>query len=105
MYAIKFRERLTKFKITLDCFFEPNPSFTDRDETGARLFCLFSTRPTDSFQVLVLHAAPYNLARKCTSLIPINPIYEDQQLKALAASCLDLILQYIPTCVHCKCPV
>ena len=35
-------------------------------------------RPRDAFQVLIslllLHAAPYNLARKCTSLRPINPI-------------------------------
>ena len=36
------------------------------------------TRPRDAFPVLisllVLHAAPYNLAQKCTSLRPINPI-------------------------------
>ena len=35
-------------------------------------------RPRDAFPVLIslllLHAAPYNLARKCTSLRPINPI-------------------------------
>ena len=35
-------------------------------------------RPRDAFQVLIslllLHAAPYNLARKCNSLRPINPI-------------------------------
>ena len=35
-------------------------------------------RPRDAFPVLLslllLHAAPYNLARKCTSLRPINPI-------------------------------
>ena len=33
-------------------------------------------RPRDAFPVLIslllLHAAPYNLARKCTSLRPIN---------------------------------
>ena len=36
------------------------------------------TRPRDEFPVLisllVLHAAPYNLAQICTSLRPINPI-------------------------------
>ena len=36
------------------------------------------TRPRVALPVLlsllVLHAAPYNLARKCTSLRPINPI-------------------------------
>ena len=35
-------------------------------------------RPRDAFPVLIslllLHAAPYNLARKCTSLRPINVI-------------------------------
>ena len=35
-------------------------------------------RPRDAFPVLIslllLHAAPYNLARKCTSLRPINSI-------------------------------
>ena len=35
-------------------------------------------RPRDAFPVLIslllLHAAPYNLARKCTSLRPINLI-------------------------------
>ena len=35
-------------------------------------------RPRDAFPVLIslllLHAAPYNLARICTSLSPINPI-------------------------------
>ena len=36
------------------------------------------TRPRDAFPVLisllVLHAAPYNLAQKCTILRPINPL-------------------------------
>ena len=35
-------------------------------------------RPRDAFpdliSLLLLHAAPYNLARKCTSFSPINPI-------------------------------
>ena len=72
---------------TLDCLFEPNVTFTDRDETGAirkvwtkdslNLF-VQQTRCTDAFRVLisllVLHAAPYILAQNSTSLRPINPI-------------------------------
>ena len=44
------------------------------------IFNLFvqQARPRDAFPVLIsfllVHAAPYNLARKCTSLSPINPI-------------------------------
>ena len=84
-------QNINHFIQTVDCKFEPNLTFTDRDETGARrkvwtkdllgpsaqiflgVLCTMDlfvqqTRPTDSLQVLIslllLHAAPYNLAQK-----------------------------------------